>query len=398
MAPHIELGRVRSDEHLRISFRPPHRGDIVAFRHDDGTRELFIKRVVGRAGRSRPHRSWRRLSQRHTVDEPYVRLPRRAQLSRSDRAAGSVYVLGDNRADSEDSRFFGPVSDDRLIGRARGRRLAARVGRRAVRADLERVIQWYPGHMVRAMRKIGEYLRLIDVVVEVVDARRFAQRRAIRCGRTRGPPRASSWLNRDDLADPQTTKRWIEHFAARGIRGGRRRRTRAAERLARSPPRCATSPKETAARRSRVIVVGIPNSGKSSIINGLRKRSAAKTEDRAGVTRQLQWFRLTPNIELMDTPGILVPKIATKSAQWKLALTGAVPRTHYDPEEVSERVPQVGRRAESAHLGAGSRNVRVHAVHAARRRGRPPQRRAIVYPRAQRRHVRALSFESPHDE
>ncbi len=86
---------------------------------------------------------------------------------------------------------------------------------------------------------------------------------------------------------------------------------------------------------SRVIVVGVPNSGQSSIINGLLKRGAAKTEDRAGVTRQLQWFRLAPTIELMDTPGILVPKIETAQAQWKLALIGAVPRERYDPYEVA---------------------------------------------------------------
>jgi ribosome biogenesis GTPase A len=82
-------------------------------------------------------------------------------------------------------------------------------------------------------------------------------------------------------------------------------------------------------------VVGLPNSGKSSIINGLLRRSAAKTEDRAGVTRQLQWFKLAPGIELMDTPGILVPKIAGKDAQWKLAISGAVPRERYDPEQVA---------------------------------------------------------------
>jgi ribosome biogenesis GTPase A len=85
------------------------------------------------------------------------------------------------------------------------------------------------------------------------------------------------------------------------------------------------------------MVVGLPNSGKSSVINGLLRRAAARTEDRAGVTRQLQWFRVGPNLELMDTPGILVPKIASPEAQWKLALVGAVPRERYDPEDISIR-------------------------------------------------------------
>ncbi len=85
------------------------------------------------------------------------------------------------------------------------------------------------------------------------------------------------------------------------------------------------------------MVVGVPNSGKSSVINSLLRRNAARTEDRAGVTRALQWFRVGPGLELMDTPGILVPKISSPDAQWKLAMVGAVPRDRYDPEDVSGR-------------------------------------------------------------
>jgi ribosome biogenesis GTPase A len=149
---------------------------------------------------------------------------------------------------------------------------------------------------------------------------------------------------------------------------------------------------------ARALIVGIPNAGKSSIINGLLKRSAAKTENRAGVTRQLQWFRLKPNIELMDTPGILVPKIATKSAQWKLAITGAVPRTHYEPEEV----------ANAFHKWAVAHNPNTSApdletfasTRFARRGGE------VDYHNAAQSYIRALnegtfgrfSFESPHDE
>ncbi len=82
------------------------------------------------------------------------------------------------------------------------------------------------------------------------------------------------------------------------------------------------------------MVVGIPNTGKSSIINGIARRTAAKTEDKAGVTRSLQWFRIQTKLEVMDTPGILVPKIATPEAQWQLALTGALPRERFDGEAV----------------------------------------------------------------
>lgn len=200
-------------------------------------------------------------------------------------------------------------------------------------AELERIVQWYPGHMVRAMRRIGEYLKLIDIVVEVVDARVPRSGRNPMLDTLIANRMRVVALNREDLADPHATKAWIESFANRGLEAiavdGRSQRSvaRIATLLTRSA--------KTRPGTSRALVVGLPNSGKSSIVNGLLRRAAAKTEDRAGVTRQLQWFRLPPNIELMDTPGILVPKIATKDAQWKLAISGALPRDRYDPEQVS---------------------------------------------------------------
>lgn len=200
-------------------------------------------------------------------------------------------------------------------------------------AELERVVQWYPGHMARAMRRIGEYVKLVDVVVEVADAR------VARCGRNPaldaivGNRARVLVLTRDDLADPAATKAWIRAFADSGLEAvgvdGRSQRSvgRVAGAIARSAP--------ARAGTSRALIVGIPNSGKSSVVNALLRRAAAKTENRAGVTRQLQWFRMAPGVELMDTPGILVPKIAGKDAQWKLAMCGALPRERYDPEEVS---------------------------------------------------------------
>jgi ribosome biogenesis GTPase A len=196
----------------------------------------------------------------------------------------------------------------------------------------QRLIQWYPGHMARAMRKLGERISLASIVVEVADAR------VLRCGRNPALDRMIGKrarllvLDRNDLADPHVTKAWIAAFERDGI-----------EAIAvdgRSQPsiaRVRSAMLRLAGKRrgvSRGIVVGIPNSGKSTVINALLRRAAAKTEDRAGVTRQLQWFRLPPNVELMDTPGILVPKIASKEAQWKLAICGAVPRERYEPEEV----------------------------------------------------------------
>jgi len=201
------------------------------------------------------------------------------------------------------------------------------------KAELERAIQWYPGHMVRAMRKIGEYVALIDIVLEVVDARvPRSGRNPMLDGLLKRRPRLVV-LNREDLADPHTTKVWIADFARRDLTA-----VAVDGRSERSVARVATATAALARARggiSRALVVGLPNSGKSSIINRLIKRAAAKTEDRAGVTRQLQWFKLPPNVEIMDTPGILVPKIPNADAQWKLAICGAVPRERYEPEEVA---------------------------------------------------------------
>lgn len=199
--------------------------------------------------------------------------------------------------------------------------------------QLEKVVQWYPGHMARAMRRIGDYLKLVDLVIEVVDARVPHSGRNPSLDALIGKRRRIVALVREDLAEPPATKAWIEWFARRGLEA-----IAVDARSQRSVARIGTSMTRWAKERggiSRALVVGLPNSGKSSVINGLLRRSAAKTEDRAGVTRQLQWFRLPPNIELMDTPGILVPKIATARAQWMLAISGALPRERYDPEEVA---------------------------------------------------------------
>lgn len=189
--------------------------------------------------------------------------------------------------------------------------------------------------MVKAMRRIGEYLKLIDLVIEVIDARAALSDANPMLDKLIGDRPRLTVLSRDDLAEPATTKAWIEYYSARG-------KTIAAEaRQQQSVGRILSEVKALAKARqgqSRLIVVGVPNSGKSSIINGLLKRAAAKTEDRAGVTRQLQWFRVSPTIELMDSPGILVPKIATPDSQWKLALIGAVPRERYDPEEIAAQL------------------------------------------------------------
>ena len=198
----------------------------------------------------------------------------------------------------------------------------------------EAQIQWYPGHMAQAMRKLGERLRIVDVVIEVVDARlpRTSSNPALDEVAARKPRIVV--LGREDLADPQATREWIAWYAAAGrtaiaVTGKDQGSVRRLD--------DALRPLVPEAGTTRAMVVGIPNTGKSSIINGLARRTAAKTEDKAGVTRALQWVRIQPTLEVMDTPGILVPKIATPQAQWQLALTGALPRERYDAQEVVEQ-------------------------------------------------------------
>ncbi len=202
-------------------------------------------------------------------------------------------------------------------------------------AEFEQVVQWYPGHMAAAMRRIDDYMKLIDIVVEVVDARVPQSGANPHLATLAGKRPRLLLLNREDLAEPAQTVRWVSFLekSRRKVIAVNGREQSSVAKANYFLGQFASGMRRT----QRIMVVGLPNSGKSSVINGLLRRAAARTEDRAGVTRQLQWFRVGPNLELMDTPGILVPKIATPEAQWKLALVGAVPRERYDPEDISIR-------------------------------------------------------------
>jgi ribosome biogenesis GTPase A len=178
-------------------------------------------------------------------------------------------------------------------------------------------------------------MKLIDMVIEVVDARVPLSGANPALAAIAGKRPRLLVLTRDDLADSIATTAWLGYFL------NAKRKAIAVNGLEQGSVGKANyflSQLAAGARGTqRIMVIGIPNSGKSSIINGLLRRSAAPAEDRAGVTRALQWFRVTANLELMDTPGILVPKISSPDAQWKLALVGAVPRERYDPEDVCIR-------------------------------------------------------------
>lgn len=198
----------------------------------------------------------------------------------------------------------------------------------------EATIQWYPGHMARQMRRLAEDMRSIDIVVEVTDARVPLSGTNPALGRLAGNRPRLLVLSRAQLAEDRITEAWLGYYRERGrpvIAVDAKNRSDA------SRLRAAVDALAAGRRSSRVIVLGIPNAGKSTQINALAGRNVARAEDRAGVTRARQWFRMNDSLEIMDTAGILVPKIDTADAQWKLALVGAVPRARFDAEEILAR-------------------------------------------------------------
>ena len=204
-------------------------------------------------------------------------------------------------------------------------------------------IQWYPGHMAKTKRKMAESLKLVDLVCEIVDARiPLSSRNPDLDGIVGGKPRLLV-LNRIDLADLEITRQWADWFCAQGYTTlsvnsqsgqGMERFVAAAERSVRDL-REQWKSKGQGGRSIRVMVVGIPNVGKSTFINRLLKRKAAGAADRPGVTRGQQWFRLENGMELLDTPGILWPKLEDPQTGLFLAATGAIKDEIMDRETLA---------------------------------------------------------------
>ena len=201
-------------------------------------------------------------------------------------------------------------------------------------------IQWYPGHMAKTRRMIAEQLKHVDAVCEILDARiPGASRNPDVDALTAGKPRLVV-LNRADLADPEATKAWGAHFKKQGWAvletdaksGAGTAKFSAALRTLLADKLRAYAEKGQAGRVVRVMVLGIPNVGKSTFINKVAGRKTAKAEDRPGVTRTKQWVPVDRGLELLDTPGILWPKLDDPQAALGLAFTGAVKDEILDTE------------------------------------------------------------------
>jgi len=210
------------------------------------------------------------------------------------------------------------------------------------------LIQWFPGHMAKARRLVQDHLKLVDVVIELVDARiPNSSRNPMIADIVQGKPRIVA-LNKADLADPRLTQQWVAAFKLEGVSavaveslGGKGlQELVAATKAAAGEKMSALAAKGRKARAVRAMIIGIPNVGKSSLINRLAGTGNVKTGDRPGVTKGKQWIRVGSDFELLDTPGILWPKFEDPETGIKLALTGAISDEVVDVEELSHQLLQ----------------------------------------------------------
>jgi ribosome biogenesis GTPase A len=202
-------------------------------------------------------------------------------------------------------------------------------------------INWYPGHMARSRRLLQDQLRAVDAVIELCDARApLATRNDDLAKLTRGKTRILV-LNKADLADDRETSKWLERFRREGLEamrfnsnGGKVKEILAKIEQATKPTQdkyAARGVKKTI----RMMIIGIPNVGKSTFINRLYGGSIVKAADRPGVTRSNQWVKLGPYLEILDTPGMLPPRLDDQNGAKLLAYLGSIRDQIMDTEELA---------------------------------------------------------------
>ena len=204
------------------------------------------------------------------------------------------------------------------------------------------IIQWFPGHMAKALRQVKENLKLVDVVLELVDARLPESSRNPQLKDLLQDKPSIIVLTKMDLADPKETRKWIEYYEKMGqpavainsVQGSlkvidKKIKEVLAEKLANKKARGILS------QRIKVMCIGIPNVGKSTLLNHLVKKNVAQVGNRPGVTKSQQWLKAGKDLQLLDTPGILWPKFEDPIVGKKLALTGAIKDTLYAKDDVA---------------------------------------------------------------
>lgn len=219
------------------------------------------------------------------------------------------------------------------------------------------LIQWFPGHMTKTKRMIEDHLKAVDVVAELLDAR-IPQSSANPMVEelVKGKPRIVI-LNKADLADPRETDLWISYYKKKGIsvvpmtvgNGKNKKKLLSLIRKTAEPILSRWRKRGLKNRSVRLMILGIPNVGKSSLINFLAGKASTRTANTPGHTRGKQWVRLSDGLDLLDTPGVLWPKFDDQTAALRLAATGAIAGDVFNPDEVvpvllsslAETAPQV---------------------------------------------------------
>ena len=206
-------------------------------------------------------------------------------------------------------------------------------------------INWYPGHMKKTMDNIRASLKLVDIVGEIIDARiPISSKNPVIDDVLKDKPRIMI-LNKSDMADENETKKWLSYYRKQGYgavvvdalhsKGLDKIYSVAKEMLTDKFKKL--EEKNLSAKTIRMMIVGIPNVGKSTFINSISKRKSAKIGDRPGVTKQVQWIKTKNDLELLDTPGVLWPKFEDERIGLHLAFTGAIKDENMDIENLAFR-------------------------------------------------------------
>lgn len=204
-------------------------------------------------------------------------------------------------------------------------------------------INWYPGHMKKTMDNIKSSLKLVDVVIEIVDARIPIASRNPLLDEVLGDKPRVVLLNKMDLANEAMNKKWLEYFKAKGyeailidsVKGTNLNKIESTSRTLLTEKFKKLEEKNLDLKRVRAMIVGIPNVGKSTLINRIANRRSAKVGNRPGVTRQNQWIKTGKDFELLDTPGVLWPKFESEEIGLDLAFTGAIKDEIMDTETLA---------------------------------------------------------------
>ena len=205
------------------------------------------------------------------------------------------------------------------------------------------VLNWYPGHMAKTMKQIEADLRIVDIVIELLDARiPIASQNPEIANKIKNRKKLVV-LNKADLADEKTNQKWVNYFENQGIPAvlvdsnsgkGIDKFIKKIEEVMQEMLEGQAS-KGRIGRKIRAMILGIPNVGKSSFINRISKRTTAEVGNKPGVTKQKQWIRINEKIELLDTPGVLWPKFESEDVALKLAFTGTIKETVLQKTEIA---------------------------------------------------------------